>query len=1051
MDTGNPKDIEEQNLATRLFWGAFHRGDRKGAGRPLTGAIEEEELTTHGSKSLPWVEGTEHRALGMTDMNWKFRSARSPILKKLGPQNEVHMSPRSGKTQFPSLSATRRTAASSSKASRSSRVPLSPHQRDCRPIEDTEEKLSVFGPSDGSMRIVWHGGLSTARDPQGKHMERVPSASHSASLPDLHSMSAQRAAAAHALLFRPSGSSRPTSQHQRRPGSQSRRSRPGSRAGKSVSALPPIRKAVLEKYRPLGARRPEAQELALFAKKYIHACDAEQIVPQPTLLFTGSSRKLDTTGKTLSDSDLLAMCAAGTLRGVKEVDLSRCTMLSDQGLATFLENALGDDAARGALQRLNLSDCIQAGQATQQSLLNLCSPAKAASLQSLNLNGVTLSVRLLQPLCEALGQNPSLKTLNLAGTGLGSALNAMPCISHIFESKSIKTLDLSWNSFNAEDLAQLGVRVVEKQVVKSLCLSNCAAASHKNNSISPCVFFIEKLIKDQGSLTSLDLSMNRIDFRGALVIEDALENSRSLHTLDVSSNPLGVTGLRCLLRLLCRTSAGLLSMNIENSFNEDSLTKVQKIQTFTYANPGGFYTLDMHRPYHRSLLRTLYKMSEMFGVPPDVCFTIVSYQLGQYQHPAQKDQYGVWPVVTEGQLQFSFSIDHALELKLKNVQDDDHAEVLSRFSDMMRITPDFRKLIPLLAQWRSLHGCSKEQATMLAALSRDFRFTAIQLRQFAAADVAMSGLTLANLLPTLIGDAFDRWLVIQSVAKINELIKTMSRCKELLLFNPDSPTGKYILDLSTSSGAYVAQALAILDRWEFGVTKRKGLQDTSEKGDWSNVRNAKYMSQPLEVFASSFDSWIIPETDWLELDYVSSLRLRSDSTVLDENTFTEMLKVLEEAKCGGFRQIQVTRLLAHSINLNSFQMRRLLGVYKTSEMRTEALVCLFFRVVDIHHEKIFRARFEDQSELQALRKRLGSCNFCPYIQPEQATLEFDLSVPDQRIAANNFLTLATSERRENLKNPRYTFPDGTIDEFAMGLPRSWDTLATMPTSGICIG
>lgn len=51
-----------------------------------------------------------------------------------------------------------------------------------------------------------------------------------------------------------------------------------------------------------------------------------------------------------------------------------------------------------------------------------------------------------------------------------------------------------------------------------------------------------------------------------------------------------------------------------------------------------------------------------------------------------------------------------------------------------------------------------------------------------------------------------------------------------LLFNPQSPTGHYKLDLRNTSSAYVAQALALLDRWESGLAKRKDLVDISENG-----------------------------------------------------------------------------------------------------------------------------------------------------------------------------------------------------------------------------
>ena len=159
--------------------------------------------------------------------------------------------------------------------------------------------------------------------------------------------------------------------------------------------------------------------------------------------------------------------------------------------------------------------------------------------------------------------------------------------------------------------------------------------------------------------------MNRIDFRGALVIEDALEQSRRLTTLwpgvnwaiqtvlnfvqrgkspwhcnasaesaftisrvfqcqmkallkgsfalqsphfrfrNVAHNPLGVMGLRSLLRLLAREKSGLVSIDMENTFSGELMPCMEGIQVFTYTDPGGSYSLHLDRPYHRSLLRIL--------------------------------------------------------------------------------------------------------------------------------------------------------------------------------------------------------------------------------------------------------------------------------------------------------------------------------------------------------------------------------------------------------------------------------------------------------------
>ncbi|CAE7519254.1 unnamed protein product, partial [Symbiodinium pilosum] len=775
---------------------------------------------------------------------------------------------------------------------------------------------------------------------------------------------------------------------------------------------------------------------------YIRACQRELVLPIPSSFVTGHSGKVDV-AQVCSDAELAALGAVGRLAAVEDVDLSS-KALSDAAVARFCQDVLLADQNLHSLQRLCLKEAHVA-QGTQAALVRLLQKGGAENLRFLDLSGVSMSMRHLPAFCEAVEKHRSLSTLKLSNTGLGRAMDVKRCLSQIL-ANGIEVLDIGWNCLAAEELRFLGELMVSNKYVKQLSLANCASSSQKNHHISPCVYFLEQLVHGT-ALESLDISMNRLDFRGALVIEDALGQSRKLTSLVMSHNPLGVMGLRSLLRLLARQRSGLVSFEIENCFKGEILASVEGIQVFTFTNPGGHYTLDLERPYHRSLLRTLYKVGERLRLPPADTFSNVSFSLGTFVLPLQCDSNGLWPVPTSGVLKVSFSIEQAMKQAVRDVAEDNFGEVLVRYNEVMRFTPDFRKLIPLLAQWRLLDGHEQEQLAMLAALGRDFIFTSTHLRQLCACR-SMVGTTVARLLPTLAGGKFARNMVMRCVDNLSEFVRMLTLCKEYLLFNPDSPTGHYKLDLGNTAAAYVAQALALLDRWESGIAKRKAVPDISENGDYSCVRNCMYAHQPLHCLGlQSFDEWVIPEKEILELDYVTHLRPSCQGEVMPDVTFKEFLTILQQAECDGPTQIKVTRNLAHHINLTSVQMRQLLGVYRTSELREEALVTTFFRIVDIHNEKIFRVRYEEQSELDSLRQRLGYCTFFTYIQPEQVSYDLNFTKYDQRLAANIFLSLANAERRDNISNFRYTLPDGTIDKLEQGVPRSWDTFARMPQDG----
>lgn len=68
------------------------------------------------------------------------------------------------------------------------------------------------------------------------------------------------------------------------------------------------------------------------------------------------------------------------------------------------------------------------------------------------------------------------------------------------------------------------------------------------------------------ALTSLDLSMSHMDYRSALVLEDALQNHKSLKHLQLSDNPLGPRGLRSVLRCVATETNGLKSFDTSGSY-----------------------------------------------------------------------------------------------------------------------------------------------------------------------------------------------------------------------------------------------------------------------------------------------------------------------------------------------------------------------------------------------------------------------------------------------------------------------------------------------------
>ena len=82
--------------------------------------------------------------------------------------------------------------------------------------------------------------------------------------------------------------------------------------------------------------------------------------------------------------------------------------------------------------------------------------------------------------------------------------------------------------------------------------------------------------------------------------------------------------------------------------------------------------------------------------------------------------------------------------------------------------------------------------------------------------------------------------------------------------------------------------------------------------------------------------------------------------------------------------------------------------------------------------------------------RLDHVSAFPFVQPEHSRSEWDLAVPDQRLAANVLCSIAGKESHKNLREPSLQLSDGTPDEEVLnkGMPLTWQTLAKIPSSGV---
>lgn len=831
---------------------------------------------------------------------------------------------------------------------------------------------------------------------------------------------------------------------QPKPERLSNKMRPASATGKVDRGRPPL---ISTFSMPWQSKTPEPTLKCedTPAKQYLRACRKDSTVPRPLPFITGHSLKLKAGNQVLSDKDLLDLTVVLGEFSLTDIDLEGNTALTEKSLLKLVQ-VLSKPPASTALLTLSLKRCLQASKHCVFSgfIDAIGDPMGVRNLRELDLTDVVMGMRCHLPFASVIRDHTSLKSLNLCNTGLGitQGHEAKQFIYDLLGSQSIEILDLGWNCFDAEFFTHLGQRHVEMQMLRRLTLSNCTS-SPKAGFSSTIVFFLEHLTRDF-KLQFLDISLNHMDFRGALVAEDALMNCKKLTELNVSHNPLGVVGTRSLLRLLCRDSCGLMHFRCRDCFSGKSYLPDEGFQMFRCTNPGGRYHLNLQKHYHRALLRMLYKTGERFGLYPTDAFSNIVYSLGSWVHPAN-DSHGVWAVPNEGHLSVTFSVDSGIRNKAQDIYDYDFEGYLDRHFTLMRCAPSFRKVVPLFAQWRSSDSVIQEQSAMLDALSNDFRLT-YPFMKYLCRNEELTGEIIQRLLGAVEGGVGARYLTLGLNRELVAYVRTLSRVKCLVKFNPQNPNGHYKLNMERHVEKALAERLLLLDRWESGVSLKLGHLDISQRGNNSVIRNEEFQHRPIDVRAMS--EWHIPSYDILELDYTSNRRPPVKASCLDDATLSRIMVTLSQSECSTVFAKEALRMASHAMFITSTQLRTLFGAFKSEESYIELVVIFVTQVVDMQNEKIFRVRIENEAALAELSRRLGYIAMFPFIQPEQTRFVFNLAERDQRIATTLLLNLAVSESVDTARcNPEYIRSNGERDPLPTGVPRSWGDLNKIERGG----
>lgn len=780
--------------------------------------------------------------------------------------------------------------------------------------------------------------------------------------------------------------------------------------------------------------------------QYFQDCHKNKTVPVPSMFATGHTRRFTADGHLYTDAEMLNFTSmVDHCPGIEVLDLKDNGLLTDRSMVPFLEKLCCERLSVG-LQHLSLDSCSRLGTRTVGSVLELA--RAAVNLRSLNLSGLPLGSHQHVALCQAIGMHSTLESINLSKTGIGvSPVTTMDCLTKLLTNKAVKKLDVGWNRFYHEEFQHMG-KLITQGTLRELYVDSSSA--YVVGRDSPVNELIEALNFDR-SLERLSLAANRMDFTSGLVFEDSLESHPVLKQLIMTDNPLGAMGMRNLLRLLSRKSNALIHFESEGCYH-GAATEFQGMSNeditcpiFSFTNPGSKYNLDLSRPYHRSLLRMLYKSAERYKLDCTQAFQDVVYSEGTYQHPTQDR--GVWQVENCGRLKFCFSVETQIRSAVTGIADYDFLGFLDTHFEMTRFKADMKKITPLFAKWRELDGRELDQDVYLDALAKDFNMTLPYLAYICSSSPAVALKAMVKLFPTLPCDQHSRYLALLNFPRLQDMFSCQPKIENLLQFNAQNPTGHYKLDLGNCCDFAVAQRLVLLDSWERVVDARRGRLDVSKRANRSHLRNEHHQGKPLRMKVKSVAEWSLPEFDVFETDYMSAFRVPPTADTLSDHLWQDLMVTMYRSGCRPEDKIKVLRNISHNIFITSMHMRQMVGYFKDAEIRREAFVMFYLRVVDMHNQKQFRVRFAAEQELLELRNRLGYAAFFPFLQPENAKFSLNLAFHDQRLCTNILVSLSLKEKQGNIREYQFIHPDGTVDSMTMGVPRGWAEYEKTPTLG----
>eukprot|EP01040_Poterioochromonas_malhamensis_P006668 gene6668-7183_t len=219
-------------------------------------------------------------------------------------------------------------------------------------------------------------------------------------------------------------------------------------------------------------------------------------------------------------------------------------------------------------------------------------------LKTLILNGADIDDNECCSLALAISKNHSVKTLSLANNLIGK--NELLNVLHpdlitggealgdmLKENKTLTKLDLSWNSIRQDSAIALAESLENNNTLKVLLLGYNSFGDMPSQILG-------KALKMNKSLIELNLESNSLTPKAATVLANAISFNETLITLSINGNTLGKIGAQALVAAIQRSSTETRKLQV--SFINCDCNKDDE-NIFSAANPHGTWKMNLHEPY----------------------------------------------------------------------------------------------------------------------------------------------------------------------------------------------------------------------------------------------------------------------------------------------------------------------------------------------------------------------------------------------------------------------------------------------------------------------